>query len=61
MYYYNIEIKIEPEYFSTSPKYFWCITKNMLGSASNYGHGWSSSIEQAAIDALSYYNKNIMA
>jgi hypothetical protein len=59
MYYYNIEIKVEPEIFNNTPMYFWCITKNTKNSSSNNGHGWSISIEQAAIDALTYYNKNI--
>lgn len=60
MYYYNIEIKVEPEIFNNKQMYFWCITKNTKNSSSNNGHGWSTSIEKAALEALIYYNKNIL-
>lgn len=60
LYFYNIEINVEPETFNDKPKYFWCITKNTENSTSNNGHGWSDTIEKAAIEALAYYNKNIL-
>lgn len=60
MEYYNIEIKLEPEFFGGIPHYFWCIIKNTENYSSNVGHGWSESIELAAKSAFNYYNSIIL-
>ncbi len=58
--YYNIEIKIEPEILNNKPMYFWCIVEYRVGGTGvNSGHGWSVSVEQCAIDAFAYYQRNI--
>lgn len=59
MYYYNIEINVDPKNFGGNFKYFWCIIKYTENNSSNNGHGWSDTIEKAAIDAYEYYKKNI--
>lgn len=56
--YYNIEIKLKPEIFGMKPAFFWCITKNKNDNASNCGHGWSQSVEEAAKEAYQYYVEN---
>lgn len=57
---YTININPDPEVFNNKPMYFWMIEgKTEYGIEHNYGHGWSGSVAQAAIDANEYYRKTI--
>lgn len=60
IYIYTIQINLESEIFNNVERYFWCVLKTDKDHCSNFGHGWSSSIEQAALDAYEYYMQNIV-
>ena len=55
MDHYSIEIKLQPEVLGKELMYFWHIIKNEDGNASNCGHGWSKSVEHAAMEGYQYY------
>ncbi len=60
IYIYTIQINLECEIFNDKKYYFWCILKTEKHQRSNEGHGWSPSIEQAALDAYEYYRKTTL-
>lgn len=57
---YTIQINLESEIFNNKEHYFWSVLKIYNDICSNCGHGWSPSIEQAALDAFKYYKQNIL-
>ena len=54
---YSININIDTETFNSIEHYFWCIYEQKDGLLFNCGHGWSKSIQEAALDAYKYYSK----
>lgn len=54
---YIIQINIKPEIFNGYAHYFWFIINNNTNPPSNCGHGWASSVVNAATDAELYYQK----
>lgn len=60
IYIYTIQINLKSETFNNTAYYFWCILKKDKDHYSNLGHGWSLSIEQAALDANKFYLQNIV-
>jgi hypothetical protein len=60
IYIYTIQINLESETFNNVEHYFWCVLKADKDRSSNFGHGWSPSIKQAALDAYEYYIQNVV-
>ena len=56
---YRINILPEPEIFNGKKMYFWMVEGVSGETHYNCGHGWSASIEQAALDASQYYQSVI--
>ena len=54
---YNIIINLNSERINDKDYYFWYISNNSSDFASNCGHGWASTILEAAKNAETYYNE----